>query len=135
MFRKLIIALAGLAVVLPFISATGAPQRRELVVTPESAVQAPRTLSIPINKSEVFHVNQPITKVGVGNSEIADVVVVSGQTFYIFGKKAGSTNITIFDQNSQLLAIFDIIVGADVEAIKRALYEGLPGDRIAVRAV
>jgi len=128
--------MAGLAIILPLAAAKAAqPQRRELVVTPQSAVQPTRSLTIPINKSEVFHVNQPISKIAVGNAEIADAVVVSDQSFYIFGKKSGATNVSIFDANSQLLAVLDIIVGADIEAVKRALYEGLPGDRIAVRSV
>ena len=140
MLRKFIFVMAGLAMILPSIAAAPAAaaqqqQRRELVVTPQSGLQPTRSLTIPINKSEVFHVNQPIAKVGVGNAEIADVVVVNNQSFYIFGKKSGSTNVMVFDQNSQLLAVLDIIVGADIEAIKRALYEGLPRERIAVRAV
>ena len=136
MLRKLIFAMAGLAIILPLTAAKAAPpQRHELIVTPQSALQPMRSLTLPINKSEVFHVNQPISKIAVGNADIADAVVVSEQSFYIYGKKPGSTNIMIFDASSQLLAVLDIIVGADVEAIKRALYEALPGDRIAVRAV
>jgi pilus assembly protein CpaC len=134
MFRKHILTLVG--IVLLASAATGvAQQRREAVITSQGNVQANRSVTLPINKSQVFKVNQAIGKIAVGNADVADAVALSADSFYVYGKKAGSTNVSVYGQESQLLAVLDIVVGADVEGVKKALHDVLPHDTISVRAI
>src|SRR5690242_715692 len=142
MLRKHLILLTALAALLVPSTASLAQQRqqqqqqqREIVLTPQRAVQPARSLSLPVNKSQVFKVNQPIGKIAVGNAEIADAVALAADSFYVYGKKAGSTNVSVYGQESQLLAVIDIVVGADLEGVKKAIHDVLPHDTIGVRAV
>lgn len=139
MLRKHLIFLVALALLLPptvgLAQQRQSQQQREIVLTPERAVQPTRSLTLPANKSQVFKVNQAIGKIAVGNAEIADAVALSADSFYVYGKKAGSTNVSVYGQESQLLAVLDIIVGADLEGVKRSLHDVLPHDTISVRAV
>ena len=110
------------------------PPRQELVVTPEGRTQAAQTVFLPLNKSQVFHTRRALSKIAIGNPEIADAAVVSSQSFYLFGKKAGSTSVLIYS-GATLLAVIDAIVGMDVDAVKKSLYDAFPDDKIGVQSV
>jgi pilus assembly protein CpaC len=88
---------------------------------------------IPVNKSQFLKVRAPFAEVSVGNPEIADVVVLSGQNLYILGKKIGSTNLAIRDKDGHVMSIMDVAVTYDVDALKVKMYELAPGDVVEVR--
>src|SRR5262249_8638877 len=46
--------------------------------------------------------------------DIADVMPMSDHSLYIQGKKVGTTNLTVFDQNQKLVSILDVEVAVDV---------------------
>ena len=122
-FGTLLIATAGLA------------QQRVTVVSPQKAVQARQSLNLPINKSQVLRVTEPVSRIAVGNADIADAQPLSDQEFYVLGKSVGTTNLSVYGHDNRLLAVIDVIVGIDTEAVKAALHSLLPGERIEVRAV
>jgi pilus assembly protein CpaC len=133
MLRKLLSALAiAIALALPLADAA-AQSRQPVVIKPQSAVQAPQTLALPLNKSQVMRVNQPVARIAVGNSDIADAVALTDRSFYVLGKAAGTTNLSVYGENSQLLAVIDVTVGIDVEGVKAALHAMMPQETIAVR--
>lgn len=131
--RYLIAVLVGFLAVLP--TSDSAAADAPLVLSPEKSVQAPTTLNLPINKSQVFQVNRPIGKIAVGNSDIVDAVALTDRSFYVLGKGNGTTNLSVYGQDQKLLAVVDITVGIDVQAVKAALHEALPRETIEVRAV
>src|SRR4051794_33370086 len=91
MLRKIVPALLVAAAVLGALPVTAQqPARREIMIAPQAATQSP-PLTLPMNKSQLFRTNQPIARIAVGNPAIADAVALSSQSFYIYGKKAGST--------------------------------------------
>ena len=94
MFRKLIIGAAALAVLVT--APPAHPQQRPATLVPQHAPQSTQSLTLPIGKSQTISVNQPVSKIVVGNSDIADTGVLSDRSFYIFGKKVGSTNISVY---------------------------------------
>jgi pilus assembly protein CpaC len=82
-----------------------------------------RRIQLTLNKSEVVEVGQSVSDSYVGAPDIADVLPVSDRTFYMLGKKIGTTNVTFFDRDKQLVSIIDIVVKpdlADVQADIRA---------------
>ena len=82
-----------------------------------------RRIQLTLNKSEVIEVGQSISDSFVGAPDIADVLPVSDRTFYMLGKKIGTTNVTFFDRDKQLVSIIDVVVKpdlADVQADIRA---------------
>lgn len=132
--RKLVSALLAAAVSLPVPTFAAPPQ--PVAITPQPALQPMQTLRLPLNKSEVVRVSQPIGRIAVGNAEIADAFVLSDRSFYVLGKKVGTTNVAVYGRGgAQPLAVVDVTVGTDVEGVKAALHDMLPGDSIAVRSV
>ena len=133
MVRKFILGIAVALVALPITEASAQPAT--VTVAPQRAVQAKQTLNLPVNKSEVLRVSQPVGRVAVGNADIADVQPFSDQSFYVLGKSAGTTNLAVYGKDNRLLAVIDLVVGIDVEGIKAAIHAGMPGETIEVRAV
>lgn len=90
-------------------------------------------VDIPINKSDVLRSARAFQEVAVGNPEIADVQVLGDRSIYIFGRKFGSTSVTLSDEFGQIIAVVDVNVIHDVGRLKRMLHSLLPKERIAVR--
>jgi pilus assembly protein CpaC len=134
MFRKLLLAaVVALVTIQPGLPVMA--QTRTVTITPQPSVQATRTLAVPLNKSQVLRVSQPVTRVTVGNADIADVQPLSDHSFYVLGKAIGTTNVTVYGENGELLAVVDVLIGGDLEGVKAALHANMPGTAIDVRAV
>jgi pilus assembly protein CpaC len=89
--------------------------------------------SVPINKSQVLKVSRSFSQALIGNPEIADILPMTDNSLYALGKKLGSTSLTLYDRNKQLLAVVDLVVGPDTEGLKRKLIEIMPDEKIGVR--
>jgi len=111
------------------------PASAQVSVTVESgpAIHAGEFV-VPINKSELIQVDQPFKELLVGNPEVADVLALTNQTIYILGRTLGATNLTIYGENRQLMAVVDIVVSYDVAGLKAKLYEVMPEENIEVRS-
>jgi len=88
------------------------------------------SLQIPLNKSQVVTADRAIGKALVGNAEIADVLPVTDQSIYVLGKKMGTTSLTLYSRDNRVLAVMDIAVGPDVDALKDQLTKLIPGQQI-----
>lgn len=88
---------------------------------------------VPVNKSQILQVDVPFKEVLVGNPDIADVLPLTDRSIYILGKSLGSTNLTIYGSNKQLIAVADLVISLDVDGLKARLYEILPGETVEVR--
>jgi pilus assembly protein CpaC len=136
MLRTILLSSAAIAFATsPMASPSVAQQQHVTVVSPETAVQARRTLNLPLNKSQVLRVTEPVTRIAVGNPDIADAQPLSDQQFYVLGKRVGTTNLSVYGQDNRLLAVVDITVGVDVEAVKAAIHSLLPDEKIEVRSI
>ena len=125
--------VASVLAILPL--AEGAAQQARVTVTPQPGVQASQSLTLPLNKSQVLRVSQAVSKIAVSNPEIADVVALTDRSFYLIGKSIGTTNISVYGTDSQLLAVIDVVVGVDVAGVKATIHELLPTETIGVRSV
>ncbi|HLZ66517.1 MAG TPA: type II and III secretion system protein family protein [Aliidongia sp.] len=137
MYRKSMATLVGAALI-GFAVLGGASvglAQQAITLTPTPGVQTTTTLKVPMNKSQVVRANQAIGKIAIGNPAIADAVVLTDRSFYLLGKRAGATNVSVYGRDGQLLAVIDVSVGADVEGLKAALHEMLPNETIEVRSV
>jgi pilus assembly protein CpaC len=135
MFRKLVLGVIVALATIGSIDTTGFAQQQTVSVRPETAVQATRHVTLPINKSQTFQVkNQMISKVAVGNSEVVDAKELSADSFYVLGVASGTTNISVYGDKNQLLAVFDVTVIPDLDAIKATIHSVLPSEKIDVRA-
>src|SRR5258705_11226923 len=97
------------------------------------ARQTTGQLSVPVDKSQLLHVDQTFGEISVGNRDVADVVPLTRNLIYVLGKKRGSTNLTISDQAGNVIAVVDVIVSYDVDAMRRGLLDIVPDERVAIR--
>jgi pilus assembly protein CpaC len=90
-------------------------------------------LLVPLNKSQVIEVDRSFDEVSVGNPEVADVVPLTRQSLYVFGKQLGTTSLTITDSGGNLIAVVDLVVSYDLEGLRAKIFELLPGETVEVR--
>lgn len=106
---------------------------------PAAAIAAPAgsahagTLEVPLNKSEIVSTDVAIAKAMIGNDDIADVLPVNTRSIYVLGKKMGTTSLTLYDASGRVIAIMDVAVGPDVEALRTQLARFIPGEKLDAR--
>ena len=71
------------------------------------ARQTTGQLTVPVNKSQLLHVDQVFGELSVGNQAIADVVPLTRNLIHVLGKTRGATNLTISDPTGNVIAVVD----------------------------
>ncbi len=97
-------------------------------------LQDQQVISVPINKSRVLDLRDPISRVSIANPAIADILIIKPTQVYINGKDLGATNMILWDLQDQVQRQISLEVTQDLEALKEKLYRLLPGERIRVEA-
>lgn len=87
-----------------------------------------RELTLPVGKTQIIRSARALEQIIVGNAEIADVELLNDRQFLIMGLGAGTTNLAFRDTNNQVIAVMDVVVGYDMESLKRNLHEVLPNE-------
>ncbi|MDZ4733702.1 MAG: pilus assembly protein N-terminal domain-containing protein [Nitrospirota bacterium] len=109
-------------------SRLGLPQLADSAV-PMISVQAGKTaqaLDLVLGKSTVVDVPVAIKRASLADPAIADAIVLSPKQIYVTGKGYGSTNLTLWGKDDQILAIFDVEVALDVARLKERFRRLLP---------
>ena len=91
-----------------------------------------RHVVVTRNKSRTFEFDTPFASAVVGAPEIADVLPMSDRIIYLQGKKVGTTNISIFDQDKKLVGLIDVEVAIDSDYIARKIRATSGGSDIRV---
>jgi pilus assembly protein CpaC len=92
-------------------------------------------LEVVVNKAETISSDESVGQVLIGNSEIADVVVLTNQKLYVLGKKLGVTSVTVLGPDKNVVAVLNVRVTHDLDELRRRLGRSLPGSTIMVEAV
>jgi len=92
-----------------------------------------RFLALGVGKSVVVDFPRDVKDVLVADPKIANAVVRSAQRAYIIGAAVGQTNVVFFDADGQQVASYDIAVKRDLNGVRAALRQTLPG--IAIEGV
>src|SRR3546814_2696472 len=58
---------------------------------------------------------------------------LTNRSLYVLGKKPGSTSLTLYDRNKNLIAVVDLVVGPDVMGLKKQLHDLMPNERVGAR--
>jgi pilus assembly protein CpaC len=85
-------------------------------------------ISLVVGKSTVVDVPVQIKRASLADPQIADAIVLSPKQIYVTGKGYGTTNLTLWGKDDQVLAIFDLDVGVDLVRLKQHLEELLPDE-------
>src|SRR6201992_1452802 len=94
-----------------------------------------RFLPLGIGKSVVIDLPRDIKDVLVADPKIANAVVRSAQRAYIIGAAVGQTNIVFFDSAGQQIAAYDIAVTRDLNGVRAALKQAMPGADIRIEGI
>lgn len=123
-----LLALAGWQTVVP----SGASAATLVKISTDDRVAR---LKVVMGRSETFRFTVPFGEIVVGDPETADVNALSDRTLYVLGRKLGSTNVTLFDDKKDLLAVIDVEVTHDLTGLSSTLKQAIPGARLKVRSV
>src|SRR3546814_7699581 len=66
---------------------------------------------VPVNKSQVLRLDVAFADLLVGNAEIADVLALTDRSIYVLDKQTGSTSLTVYGRNRELIAVMDLEIG------------------------
>ena len=116
-------------------ASTSAPTSNEPAATSDTRVASSipaRTHFLPlgVGKSVVVDLPRNAKDVLVGDPKIANAVIRSSQRAYIIGMSVGQTNIVFFDADGQPIASYDIAIKRDLNGVRAALKQSLPGVQI-----
>ncbi len=100
-----------------------------------SAAAAGSAFYVPVGRSELMTTSVPMGEVIVANPEVADIYVHGRNKVSVIGKSVGTTTIRVFDQKSRILRSSDVVVTYDLPAIRKALRDFLPYERVGVNLV
>ena len=90
-------------------------------------------VSVFIDRAIVLESGVRFLEVSVANPEIADVSPLSDRSVYIFGRRRGTTTLTLLGEGGRLITNVTIKVEADHTELKKRLRQLLPGEPIEVR--
>lgn len=99
---------------------------------PPAAAQVASVRQVVRYKSITFVSPRPFATAIAGNLEIADVLPISDTRLYIQGKKVGTTNIMLYDQDKRFVAVIDLDVTLDLNDITRRIRHGTESRGIRV---
>ena len=80
-----------------------------------------RHVTLTLFKSKTFRLDRVFTTAVVGSPEIADVFPLTDRSLYILGKKVGTTNVSVYDQNQKLAGVIDLEVAIDSRNLEQKI--------------
>ncbi len=92
------------------------------------AIRNESSVVVPLGKSMLVPIDEPVRNRTLGNPEVAQATMVSPQTLYIVGQAVGTTNM-IVQGKSGACQVIDVIVSADAGGLQAALAQLMPQER------
>jgi pilus assembly protein CpaC len=92
-----------------------------------SAMASPSIYLVPVGESRVYRLARPITRVAVGNPEVADYIIINPSELYLLGKKTGATNLVVWDQKGNFTST-PLQVSRNIHPIEVMLKVVLPNE-------
>lgn len=83
--------------------------------------------------TEILDLSYDVGTILVGDESIADIVITSADSLYVFGKKTGVTNVQILDENKELFLVVNVSVGVNLDNLSEILLSALPGSELKVQ--
>ena len=130
--RALLFTAVTVLTVNPVLTPVIAANSDSLPPLPRSVAGSAKTrfISLGIGKSMIIDLPRDVKDVLVADPKIANAVVRSAQRAYIIGAAVGQTNVVFFDADGQQVAAYDIAVTRDLNGVRAALQQTLPGIKI-----
>jgi Flp pilus assembly secretin CpaC len=120
---RCVVALFVAGIMMMPITAIALDDNHHLVKMPE-----PKQISLVVGKSTVLDMPTVIKRASLADPQVADAIVLSPRQIYVTGKGYGTTNLTLWGKDDQVIAVFDLDVGIDLIRLKQHLSELLPDE-------
>jgi pilus assembly protein CpaC len=127
LFRALSFSAVAALTIGPALTAAVAADTPPVISGLDSKV---RFLALGIGKSVIIDLPREVKDVLVADPKIANAVVRTSQRAYIIGAAVGQTNVVFFDADGNQVASYDIAVKRDLNGVRAALKQTLPGIQI-----
>ena len=85
-------------------------------------------INATLGKSALLKLPDPVTRVSVGDKEIADIILINPKEVYLLGKKVGATNIMLWGKNGQSTVV-DVSVSMDANGLAAKLEQMFPNEK------
>ncbi|KRR02054.1 secretin [Bradyrhizobium jicamae] len=128
--RALLLSAVATLTLGPLLPVVAAETEKDPVTTSAIGPVKMRFLALGIGKSVVVDLPRDVKDVLVADPKIANAVIRSPQRAYIIGGAVGQTNVVFFDGDGQQIASYDIAVKRDLNGVRAALKQSLPGIHI-----
>ena len=128
--RTLLLSAVAALTLGPLLPVVAAESEKDPVTTSAIGPVKMRFLSLGIGKSMVVDLPRDVKDVLVADPKIANAVIRSPQRAYIIGGAVGQTNVVFFDGDGQQIASYDIAVKRDLNGVRAALRQSMPGIQI-----
>ncbi len=125
------VSLTGMALLAAALAAPLAFSLAGLSV-PAAQAQERRSVKVGLNKSMVMHLPGGVKDILVGDPKVAEVVLRSRRTMYLFARKLGQTNVYFLDAGGNPVLALDIEVVRDPRPLQKILRRMLPNANISV---
>lgn len=106
--------------------AISAPALAESGVIKLRNTQNAQVMKITKAKPTTVRTDRSFSEIVVGDPDVATVSPLTDRSFYVVGTAPGSTGIALYDDESNLVGLLDIEVGANTNQINNALKSALP---------
>jgi pilus assembly protein CpaC len=135
LIRNFLIGALSLSVAALALGPAGAAETDDAASVVSSIPVKVRFLSLGIGKSVILDLPRDVKDVLVADPKIANAVIRSPQRAYIIGSGVGQTNVVFFDGEGNQIAAYDIAVKRDLNGVRAALKQMLPGAAVQVDGV
>ncbi len=86
-------------------------------------------VNLEMGKSIIIRSETPIVRVSSANDQVATVTGLSPTQVYVTGKTSGVTNITLWQAEDKIVAVYDVEVARDVSSIKEKIQRLFPEEK------
>lgn len=80
---------------------------------PKAVQAAEEMMRVYMDHARVLKLDRPVSKVIIGNSDVADATVADAKTIVLTGRNFGTTNLVILDQDGNAIVDERILVSID----------------------
>ncbi|MCA1491866.1 type II and III secretion system protein family protein [Ensifer sp. NBAIM29] len=89
-------------------------------------------VTLPPNDTVTIRTSKAFGDLVIGSADLIDVVPLSDQSLFIRGKALGATNISIYDDNKELIGVIDVRIASDFSEVASAVRAAAPSSKIRV---
>src|SRR6056300_457635 len=89
-------------------------------------------LKVVMGKSLIVEAPDVFDTILVGDPEVVDLVLMRDNQFYLLGKKIGTTNLQVLDENGEIISLYNVRTEIDTSFAELAVRKASGNDSISL---